>query len=353
MNAPTSFAPHLAGDRSRAFLPHVHLLRALAILLVVGAHCWPDFAWTPTQRGWVLLVFDNVTVIFMFLSGLLFQHLSGRFAYRRYLAHRFSIVVLPYLIVSTPAVLAVVFWRHRDAVWPWVYALPPWQQIAVLLLTGKHLAPLWFMPMMALFILAAPLFVVIDRRIGYRWLLPATILLATLIGRDGVGGLATVLGKAVFMLPAYLAGMAFSRYRVAAEGWCARAAPALAGALGVVSAAILLGWTPGLDLSLIQKLLLTPLLLVGLARVPPSAVTRGAGTLAGMSFGIYFVHGYVITLFRIGWDRWTGLDDGAPPFAPSVPGLLLHVAAVALLSVALVAIVRRVLGARSRYVIGA
>ena len=341
-----------------AFLPHVHRLRGVAMMLVVGAHCWPEFAWTRTTHDELMLAFDNVTVVFMVISGLLFQHLSSRFTYRRYLAHRFKTVLLPYLLVSLPAVLFVVFVRHRDDVWPWVYQMPPAAQIGFFLATGKHLAPLWFMPMIALFILAAPMFVAIDRRNLYPVVLPLTIAVALFAGRDSVVGLAGVLGKALFMAPAYLAGMAFARHRAAAEAWCQRRFGLLLVAFAALSALMLSGALPRFEWSLLQKLTLALLLLAAMRAVTlPPALDRALDRVAAWSFAIYFVHGYVITACRLGW---TSLHLPQPAqaeagviFPATLLGLGADIVLVLLASLAIVALVKRLAGPRSRYLIGA
>lgn len=340
------------------YLHHVHLLRGIAIILVVGAHCWPAFAWTERQTAGLLLVFDNVTVMFMFISGLLFQHLSGSFRYPRYLRHRLSIVVLPYLIVSIPAVLMAVFVAHREDVWPWVYQLPAWEQMLFFFGTGKHLAPLWFIPMMTLFIFAAPLFVWIDRKKLYPVLLPVTLTLAAILGRDSLPGLWNVFGKALFMLPAYLAGMCFSRHREFCEGWCERHRLMLLAIFVLLSLAIVNPFIADSNLTILQKLVLTALLLVTVKRVRiPALVEQALVQIAAMSFAIYFVHGYVITASRILYVKLFGNPatdvQSSAIFQPSFLALLIDIALVLTVSVGLIMIAQRVLGKRSRMIIGA
>jgi peptidoglycan/LPS O-acetylase OafA/YrhL len=341
------------------YLRHVHLLRGIAIMLVVGAHCWPAFNWSPSQNATMLLIFDNVTVVFMFISGLLFQHLSGDFRYPSYLRHRFSIVVLPYLIVSIPAVLMVVFVDHRDAVWPWVYKMPAWEEILFFFATGKHLAPLWFIPMMTLFIICSPLFIWIDRKNLYPVLLPVTLILAVMLGRDSLSGLWNVFGKALFMMPAYLAGMYFSRHRVLCERWCERNKAFLALALALLSLLIFIPVFPAQDFSILQKLVLAVLLLIVTKQAEiPELVERGLAKIADMSFAIYFVHGYLITASRIFWGKLFGATEatGDVPsgiFQPSILGLVLDIVLVLGLSVILTRIGQRVLGKYSRVMIGA
>lgn len=340
-----------------AFLPHVHRLRGLAMLLVVGAHCWPEFAWSPDATRRLLLVFDNVTVVFVAISGLLFHHLSGRFHYPRYLRHRAATVLLPYAVISIPAIVAAVFWRHREDVWPWLYQLPKWEEAIVFLLTGKHLAPLWFIPVMALFIVAAPLILLVERRGLLPVVLPPLLVFAVMVGRDWVSGPLNLLGKAVFLLPAYLAGMAWSRHRAAAERWAAAHWPVLLGAF------LLLCWAMaeqafGYDWGILQKLAGAALLLTWLARASfPARVEAGSQRIAAWSFAIYFVHGYVITGVRIGWEllglpRPRGAPDGVI-LPASLPLLLVDIALVVVVSLAIVAVVKRLTGRWSRYLIGA
>src|ERR1035438_9678225 len=60
------------------FLRYIHSFRALAIILVVAAHCITLFDWGRT--GWpyqlVVSVMPNCTVFFVFIAGFLFQHLK-------------------------------------------------------------------------------------------------------------------------------------------------------------------------------------------------------------------------------------------------------------------------------------
>ena len=340
-----------------AFLPHVHRLRGLAMLLVVGAHCWPEFGWDAVARSRLLLVFDNVTVVFVAISGLLFHHLSVRFAYPRYLRHRSATVLLPYAVISMPAIAAAVFWRHRADVWPWLYQLPKWEEALVFLATGKHLAPLWFIPVMALFILASPVILWVERRGWLPVLLPPLLVFAVMMGRDWMSGPLNMLGKAVFLLPAYLAGMAWSRHRAEAERWAAAYWPVL------LAAILLLSWAmavqlAGYDWAILQKLTAAALLLVVLARATlPAAIEAGSQRIAAWSFAVYFVHGYVITAVRIGWEllglpRPAGAPDGVI-LPASLPLLLVDIALVVAVSMVIIGVVKRLTGRWSRYLIGA
>src|ERR1035438_6859478 len=90
------------------FLRYIHSFRALAIVLVVATHCITLFKWDYT--GWpyqlLMCLAPNCTLFFVFISGFLFQHLSHKFQYRRYLKSRWDNVLLPYVMVSLPMIAA-------------------------------------------------------------------------------------------------------------------------------------------------------------------------------------------------------------------------------------------------------
>src|SRR5690606_35626735 len=107
----------------------------------------------------------------------------------------------------------------------WVYLIPkynaPWNtepapyQFMMYYLTGRHLAPLWFVPTIMLFYLAAPLFLYADRKAPWVYCtLPLFIALSAHLGRDALW---CPIGKAVYLFPAYFGGIFVSRYRDTVE----------------------------------------------------------------------------------------------------------------------------------------
>ena len=88
------------------FLSYIHSLRALAILSIVAVHCLPLFAWDRFrwQDRLLLSLVSNGTVLFVFVAGFLFQYLSYKFEYRRYLKSKLQNVLLPYVCVSLPMI---------------------------------------------------------------------------------------------------------------------------------------------------------------------------------------------------------------------------------------------------------
>jgi len=88
------------------FLSYIHSLRAMAILSIVAFHCIGLFATEPLcwQEPLILSLASNGTMLFVFVAGFLFQHLSYKFEYRRYLKSKLQNVLLPYVFVSLPVI---------------------------------------------------------------------------------------------------------------------------------------------------------------------------------------------------------------------------------------------------------
>src|SRR5260221_3946657 len=99
--------PRAAASRTE-YLPYINSLRGVAILFIIVMHGALLFDWheppevSVRAMRWLL---GNATVMFVFISGFLFQHLSSRFIYRRYLKIKLERVMLPYAIISIPALL--------------------------------------------------------------------------------------------------------------------------------------------------------------------------------------------------------------------------------------------------------
>lgn len=340
---------------SRKFQQHVHVFRAVAIIMIVAAHSIPSFAWDASPLIGTLIdtICNQASIFFFFIAGYLFQHLSGRYEYASYLKQKFKTVLLPYLLVSIPAVIISVWYIPQEGMWFWFYDLPEWQQIGLFYLTGKHLEPLWFVPTIALFYLAAPLLLAIDRKPVLYWIIPLLIVLSVDLGRDGPWG---PLNKAVYLVPAYLFGMVFSHYREAAEDisrkwlWLLLTVATLAYAMLVTGPN-----APG-DLQILFKLALCPVFLLAMHWLADKVGSR-LDYLAHVSFGIFFVHAYFIAAFRLLWtlaagEHWAG-EDSTALFPPSVGLFLLHTVIVVLSSLGIIWVAQKMFPRHSRQLIGA
>jgi len=325
------------------FRRDIHRLRGLALVLILVIHAVRLFDHSVRYPIFLpmSMLGGNATVLFLFISGYLFRHLSDRFRPRAYLVRKLRYVMAPYLLWSLPAVaLALAGLAEAPRM---VFAdYPAPVQALLLLVTGQHLLPFWFLPTLFLFYLCGPLFIRLDRDGRVYWLLPLLVVLSVVVPRD----MAFPPQSFVHLFSVYLAGMYCSRYRVRVLDFVGRYGWLIASlVLGLVAweYAILDVWRHN-PLNFLHKLLLCPLLLWVLDRVPVWG-GRLLDYLAGISFGLFFVHYYWIRGFQLVLGR-----DGLP--LPDVPLAALYVTALLLVSVATVEAVRRLSGRYSRMVVG-
>lgn len=331
-------------------------MRGVAISLIVCAHTLPSLDWSqhPMTEKVLDAIANQTSILFFFIAGYLFQYLSKRFEYRSYLTQKFKTVILPYLLLSIPALIVFVALTPRQHMWPWFYDLAGWQQTLLFLLTGKHLAPLWFVPTITLFYLAAPLFLWIDRqRPQFYWVIVPLMALSIYLGRGGQWG---PLNFAQYLLPVYLLGMAFSHYRERAMALVAQWRWPLWALMAVCAAGFIWDWPQPPHYHLPMKMAMA-LLLVDLLYRFHHHIGNRLDEIAELSFGIFFVHAYFILFLKIvvvyvmEGRVYTGVGD------EGIPGNLLTFALYAALvmgvSVASLRLVKRFAGARSRMLVGA
>lgn len=342
--------------QDKKFQQHLHVFRGVAIIFIVCAHTIPSFNWTsqPLIGRFLDSIFNQSSIFFFFIAGYLFQHLSSKFSFKNYLKQKLKTVILPYLILSIPALFVFTQLVHREGVWSWFYTLPQWQQVALFLLTGKHLAPLWFVPTIALFYLIAPILLTIDRRAPkLYWLIIPLWGLSIYLGRDGTWG---PIDKAIYLLPVYLAGMAFSHFYTAAESLSYRAwAPlAIATIIGIFGYTFELPEPP--SYLMVMKLPMAFLLTVLLHRWH-HLIGNKLDYIAHISFGIFFIHAYFISAIKVAtvyfFHRRIYTGDAASDFSGSIFYFFIYAAAVLLLSILSIRVAQRLLGKNSRMVIGA
>lgn len=335
---------------------HIHVFRGLAIILIVCAHTVPSFQWSssPMLGRFIDAICNQSSIYFFFIAGYLFQHLSTRFLFSSYLKQKFKTVILPYLLLSIPALIVFTLLTQRIGMWSWFYDLPVWQQASLFLLTGKHLAPLWFVPTITLFYLAAPLFIWMDRRFawGY-WVILPLLALSAYLGRGGQLG---PLNFALYLLPMYLMGMAFSHHKERALALVERWWPLLV-LVGVISIwAWMDRWSEPPHWQVPQKVAFALLITWLLSRHHQLFGTR-LDYIAEISFGIFFIHAYfisaikVVMVYLISGTVYRGAKGDE--LTGSLWGFGLYAAAVLALSVATLWCAKKLLGKRSRMVVGA
>lgn len=306
------------------FRSEIERLRGLAIVIVVLSHAL--FMTANTADGLpVLSALRGATWIFVFVAGYLLAHLRGRYTYRAYLDGKLRNVIAPYLVVVSLIVVTGMA-RVPDA------------GLAAHYLTGHTAAtPLWFVPMIALFYLAFPIYAWLCTR---PWLLIGCAVLAcagsVAIGRNGASDLP--FHDFAYFQSAYLVGMAWSVKREQIEALVRRY-------LVLVIFAALIGTAAAVGpFELIrhaQFFSMAPLVaLLMIALQDASPLDRIWFWLAPKSFGIFFLHGIVT-------DRFAAFEGKVSVYVAVALGLAIVAGCGVVVHCA-----QQVFGKRSRVLVG-
>ncbi len=341
VKAPTA-SPSVSVGATK--IPRIHNFRGLAVMFIVATHSLSAFDWTDHAevKRWFTYGFANGTLFFLFISGYLFEHLSARFRGLYFWAKKLRFVVLPYVLMSIPAIVMFTHSAVQDDVRVGFYDQPVWLQSLEFLLTGAHIGPFWFIPTIVVFYAMTPILIAAFRRDYAFAVLPLLFPIPLWVPRSH-----NALMNFWHFLAIWVLGMACCRFRLQTESLLRlNLLPLLL--LTILLAAVELAFTAGTHtyLGYIQKValmlfLLASLLMLGHRQIPLLTLT------GNLSFGIYFLHPYVICAGKFGLAHLVGnLPEGGV-------GAVAVGAVVALaVSVAVVEFVRRVLGLRSRFVIG-
>lgn len=145
--------------------------RAIAILFVIFSHS--DLTVLGSWKMPFSFLLGDATTFFVFISGFLFYHLSSKeFCFNAYLSKKFKFTALPYLFLSAITISTGLFIKQNDT-----FNLEPFAYIAWSIWTGGPInAPLWFIPMIWHFFLAAPILI----KIAKSKLLPVALVISLL-----------------------------------------------------------------------------------------------------------------------------------------------------------------------------
>lgn len=142
-------------------------LRALSIVLIVFSHTYWISGWQATTFYMQLYksIIAGGTFYFLFISGYLFNHLSvKKFIYRSFLKQKFKNIVSPYLFISIfPIIVALImhtpyseYFFTQDGQGLWLEYIKP---AVFYILSGRVLTGYWYIPFIILVFLVSPIFV--------------------------------------------------------------------------------------------------------------------------------------------------------------------------------------------------
>ncbi|UYQ95237.1 acyltransferase [Chitinophaga horti] len=336
----------------KEFLNYIHYFRGIAIFYVVAAHILVDWPEGSTMRYVLDAFFQNSTILFLFIAGYLFQHLSGKFEYKDYLIKKFQNVHVPYLVLSAPLIIYRVVQQdipgftledHPDfGTWP------AWKQVAEYLLHGGHLQPYWFIPMITLMYLLAPVLLYIDRNPKLYWVLVPLFALSFIIKRPPLSYTFTMLAH---FTSVYVFGMFMSHFKKEYLEFAKKYYIPIT----VVSLALtVMLCTPYplftkyySELNFVQKLSLTGLFIYWLWRWDAKMPKPLLNLLANLSFGLFFVHYFFVLAMRGGYIFLFGRE-----WPGNILSWTINFAITFTLSVLFLMAVKKVTGKNSKYFVG-
>jgi probable poly-beta-1,6-N-acetyl-D-glucosamine export protein len=332
-----------------SFLGYIHIFRCFAIGMVVLSHLILSLQWQNQEALHLArMLFSNGTVYFIFIAGYLFQYLLPKYSYGTYLRKKLQFVLLPYFITSLPIILAKLTGKVPDypAFSERFGQLSAFQKILVYYLTGMHLGPLWFIPMICLFYLVAPVFIFVTKWQKAYLLFPLLILVNLGIPRPWVHD---PLISAVHFAPVYLMGMLACRYRDRIYQYCQKLWPVL---LSLVVLLCFLEFTsrPFMAFNSVTKVIISFLIIYGLQRrekYASQAFSPWIGTIADYSFGIFFFHQYAIGLYSRAIAPWGHWLKDANILTVAIGFLVVNGACLLLLLG-----IKKIFMGRSRYIVG-
>ena len=348
---------HLKNDCRLIYFDY---FRAFAILLIILGHCYN--AW-PRSQLWestlVNLISGN-TALFVFVSGFSFHHIYlPKYRYWTFIKNKLSFVFLPYLILSLlfiafyfidsgEIVMATYLNEHFGS------QLSNTWLILINLLTGRTLWAYWYIPFAMLLFLLSPLFIrFIQLGLATKIQITATLFVVSIFAQRPLMEI-NPFHSFIYFVPYYLLGIIYSVERIKINTWIEgktllfllitvtiAMTMHLLGQTDNAGKASLLVWR-GADYMIFQKLSLIPFMLALTITLQQYDI-RPLKVIASMSFALYFLHQWVLSLIR---------DLGLLAFDHGFGGVMIVFVAVVIFSYLLARIIRLVLLRKSRYVIG-
>ncbi len=302
-------------QQKKTFLNYINVFRGLAILLIIMGHSM--------QFGSGLIRDINCeivcggTALFIFISGFLFQHLSGKFEYKNYLSKKWTNVILPYFFTAIPGLL---FCFYLPALYKNSFdGLNILAQIPVLLSVGRvHNTPTWFIPMIVLFFFCSWLLLKLENKGILYKLLPLMFLVTIFCPRGGIeyedlislsysakyfAYVKYVLLGFVHFFSLYVFGMFCSKNKEIIDKFYSRRALIFAGMVSTAACDVYLTQKGIYSNFTISKTFLTMLLLGYLKHydeyiLAHEKLNKVLDFIAKYSFGLFFIHWYWIFIFN-------------------------------------------------------
>ena len=299
-------------------LNYINVFRGLAILLIVAGHSMQFGEVGSLTQKIAVEVFAGGTALFIFISGFLFQHLSGKYEFKNYMSKKWTNVIQPYFWTAIPGILFCFLFpiRYGNS----FDGLNPFIQIPMMLSVGRvHNTPAWFIPMIVLFFFSSWCLLKLEKKGWLYKLMPLMFLITIFFPRVDVDYNSTlgltysakylaylkyVLMGYVHFFSMYVFGMYCSSHKEIIDKfwnlrWLFISLMLVVSALNVYS-----GMQGGFTNGTLSKIFLTVLVLAYLKHYDDWLISKGKlnnalDIIAKYSFGIFFIHWYIFFLYNL------------------------------------------------------
>ena len=304
--------------KKNKILNYINVFRGLAILLIVAGHSMQFGEVGSLTQKISVEVFAGGTALFIFISGFLFQHLSGKYEFKNYMSKKWTNVIQPYLWTAIPGILFCFLFpiRYGNA----FDGLNNFIQIPMMLSVGRvHNTPAWFIPMIILFFLSSWCLLKLEKRGWLYKLMPLMFLITIFFPRVDVDYNSTfgltysakylaylkyVLMGYVHFFSMYVFGMYCSSHKEIIDKfwnlrWLFISLMFIVSVLNVYS-----GMQGGFTNGTLSKIFLTIIVLAYLKHYDEWLISREKlnkvlDIIAKYSFGIFFIHWYIFFLYNL------------------------------------------------------
>ncbi|EQA0963048.1 acyltransferase [Escherichia coli] len=284
-------------------ISYIHDIRGLAALFIVMIHCnifhvgnnGFNFIWGHFLNEW--------TAVFVLISGFLFQLLIDRYRFNKFIYSKFKNVIVPYLIISIPAIAIYIFEIKKDHVWLDLNSLMSHSYIYIISFfyaTGSHLGPLWFIPVICLIFLTSKPLVALQKN-KKLFLITSLISLVLILATKRPVHSSNPLISYIHFLPVYIIGMLICQYKDLLI-MQKHKIKYLSVFLFLFSLEIIFNLNP--SFSILSKIVLFLFLCSFFSHMEERGYKfKILSFLADISFALYFLHGYFVGGLRIVLSR--------------------------------------------------
>lgn len=326
-------------------LNYIHSFRALAIIFIVAGHAIDIFSWENSSEEHLFRIFiSNGSALFVFIAGYLFQHLLVKYEAIKYFRNKFNNVIVPYFIVSMPALILFTSVMQRPNMPDGFYEHSIIYQISYFLLNGAHLAPFWFIPMITIFYAISPLLKYLDKKTWFYLLIPLFYIVSFFFQRD------SVVYSFLHFFSIYVLGMFFSHYKFILNPYLSRT-PVILVFFLISLVFALLEFQEGKEtmtwMNLYQKSFMAIFVLGLFISFNDLVNNEVVNKVADYSFGIFFIHSYFISLGKVIYQY---IYNSLPSY--NLFWYVFSVVFVVTICMTVIHFIKNAFGTRSRYIVG-